>query len=82
MYIKIPVYWDEDDDEFGTKSNSDAVEMCINTNHICAHGESDGGSTLICMSNGMEYRSPILHKSFETLIDEISIAIDLKVTDN
>ena len=78
MFVKIPVFWAEDDFEkkeeiFGDKAKIEFTEgfMVINTNHICAYHPDDENFTMIRLSNGDVMRSPIAFDVFEKMFPEL-----------
>jgi len=86
MYISVPVYWAEDEwekkEDLGMDIETNIGELTINTSHIVAHHTTDDGDTMIRLSNGECFKSPVVHVDFKKMINDIDIAIELKIADN
>ena len=86
MYIELPVYWAEDEwekkEDLGMNVETNLGTISINTNHIVAHHADDKGETMLRLTNGECFRSPIKHEEFSKMLNEMSVAIELKLTDN
>ncbi len=86
MYLELQVYWAEDEwekkEDLGMDIKTDLGTIFINTAHIVAHHENDEGETMIRLVNGECFRSPIVHKDFKDLLNELIATIELKLTDN
>lgn len=86
MYLELEVYWAEDEwekkEDLGMDIETDLGVIFLNTNNISAHHANDNGETMIRMNNGECFRSPVAHESFIDLMNEITLKVEIKVSNN
>jgi hypothetical protein len=87
MYITIPVFWIDDDAErdeelTGKKPTYTTGDLSININHICAHHKDDNGATMVRLTNGDVFRSPVKYDAFVDLLGECYVSVELKMSEN
>ena len=84
MFIKIPVFWAPDDYEekeaCGVKFKYSLDDLVVNTDQICAYHANDDGETVIKLSNGESYRSPVDFKEFAVRFPELMTTFDLVIS--
>ena len=87
-FIQFPIMFVEDDYEkkvdLGLSPESTKDIITVNTQQICAYNEMDNKNTLVRMANGDAYEVPLLISTFEELLSETEVIIDLTklVSDN
>lgn len=57
-------------------------KLWVNTNHICAHHPNDENQTMIRLTNGDVFISPMEHKDFLKILNEITVTIELQPSSN
>ena len=78
MFIKIPVYWSEENEDLGlNKDKYSTGEITISSDHICAHHADDNGELTLRLTNGEIFRSPLEYKQFEKEYPELMARLEL-----
>jgi len=80
-FIQLPIMFVEDDyekkEDLGLSPKSIKDIITINTQQICAYNEMENKNTLVRMANGDAYEVPLLLETFEELLSETEVIIDL-----
>jgi len=84
MFVKIPVYWAEDDfekkEDLGVDIEYTEGFIVLNTNLLCAYHPDDNGLTLLRLANGDVMRSPIPFDTFEKMFNDLLTTAELYIS--
>jgi hypothetical protein len=79
MFVKIPVYWVNDDynEDLGTPPKYTPGELIVNTDQICAYHANDNGETMVRLSNAEVFRCPLEFKQFQEMFPMLIAQLEL-----
>ena len=83
MFIKIPVFFINDDDSDIIPGKDIGVtegELYVNVSTICAYHSDDNGYTMIRLSNGDVFRSPIEFGAFVKMFPDLLATLEIYTT--
>jgi len=84
MFIKIPVYWAEDEweekEDLGQAIDYYIGDLVINSDNIAAYHADKDGYTMIKLNNGETYRSPVSFEAFEKMYPDLKHAAEIYTT--
>ena len=82
MFVKIPVYWVNDDynEDLGVEAQYTLGEINLNVNQICGYHANDKGETMIRMTSAEVFRTPIAYADFQKEFPELVSQLELMVT--
>jgi len=81
MFLRIPVYWVEDNyeskEDCGIEPKYTLGDIVINTGQLCGYHVNDKDEVMIRMSNGDVFRTPFAYDNFVERYPDLMFKMEL-----